>query len=371
MKRLVSSYQHYSMLKTKKSDDYDEIFTRFMNEVYNEEGKGLIDDYIHFKQHHEHELERINRELRESNAFSDCSILECEYTKRHMDEPSASCTETSDAKLLFYEETFDALHFHLFHCFEAGLRVRMRDDNDEMDEEEEKATNDEYFDAQFARLNRRILDRHGNTASFDRFSPKNNKFNIVKNETHDTNKKNTYLDDVVQHLLVLRVDEMQIKQFIQFVNEEEYDTDGIEHDHAIKPNGNISSSATQNQTLLKYYDEFIKDTKLQSSSFNIGFRFYYWPSYEDGKLPTDDEYSKQYNIWDHSGYSIKDLFIEEKYASFKEEIAHYKYVTLTQYKTKITVKITHYLQAEVFRQTTATLCGTMYCSYDIEQYDPM
>eukprot|EP01083_Nonionella_stella_P273540 927910_1 len=88
-KRLVSSYQHYSMLKTKKSDDYDEIFTRFMNEVYNGKGKGLIDDYIHFKQHHEHELERINRELRESNAFSDCSILECEYTKRHMDEPSA------------------------------------------------------------------------------------------------------------------------------------------------------------------------------------------------------------------------------------------------------------------------------------------
>eukprot|EP01083_Nonionella_stella_P054487 143827_1 len=65
MNRLVSSSQHYSVLKTKKSDDYDEIFTRFMNDVYNGKGKGLIDDYIHFKQHHEHELERINDDLRE------------------------------------------------------------------------------------------------------------------------------------------------------------------------------------------------------------------------------------------------------------------------------------------------------------------
>eukprot|EP01083_Nonionella_stella_P007768 22366_1 len=114
MWRLITSSKY--MLRTKKSEDYDEILIRFVNEVYNEKGKGLIDDYIHFKQHHEHELERINRELRESNAFSDCTILECEYTSRHMDEPSTSCTDTRDSNLLFYEETFDALHFHLFHC---------------------------------------------------------------------------------------------------------------------------------------------------------------------------------------------------------------------------------------------------------------
>eukprot|EP01083_Nonionella_stella_P277165 942227_1 len=171
MRRLTSSSKYHSMLLTKKSDDNDEIFTRFMNEVYNQEDKGLIDDYIHFKQHHEHELERIHCELRESNAFSYCSILDCEHTRRHMADPSTSCTDTSDAKSLFYSDTFDAVHFHLFHCFEAGLRVIMRDDNDEMEEEEEKGTNDEYFDAQFARVNRRILDRHRNTAAFDRFSP--------------------------------------------------------------------------------------------------------------------------------------------------------------------------------------------------------
>eukprot|EP01083_Nonionella_stella_P066520 175209_1 len=88
MRRLLSSSKYNSMLKMKKSEHYDEIFIRFMNEVYNQKGKGLIDDYIHFQQRHEHELERINRDLIESNGFSDCSIGECEYTKRHMHQQS-------------------------------------------------------------------------------------------------------------------------------------------------------------------------------------------------------------------------------------------------------------------------------------------
>eukprot|EP01083_Nonionella_stella_P207524 753790_1 len=82
MERLLTSSKYNSMLKTKKTEDYDEIFIRFMNEVYNEKGKGLIDDYIHFQEHHEHELERINHDLMESNGLSDCNdIGECEYTK--------------------------------------------------------------------------------------------------------------------------------------------------------------------------------------------------------------------------------------------------------------------------------------------------
>eukprot|EP01083_Nonionella_stella_P001076 3108_1 len=47
MERLIGSSQHYSMLKMKKSEDYDDIFTRFMNDMYNSKGNGLIDDYIH------------------------------------------------------------------------------------------------------------------------------------------------------------------------------------------------------------------------------------------------------------------------------------------------------------------------------------
>eukprot|EP01084_Bolivina_argentea_P235806 396668_1 len=104
MQRLITSSKYRSILKTKKHADCDEIFLRFMNEVYNGKNKGLIDDYIHFKDKHEHELERITRELIQSNGFSDCSILKCEFTKRHMEEPTTD-TNASGPKLGFYDRS--------------------------------------------------------------------------------------------------------------------------------------------------------------------------------------------------------------------------------------------------------------------------
>eukprot|EP01083_Nonionella_stella_P152488 488892_1 len=63
MVRLLDLSQHYSTLKSNISEDSDEILIRFMEEVYNGKGTGIIDDYIHFKEHHEHELERINQDM--------------------------------------------------------------------------------------------------------------------------------------------------------------------------------------------------------------------------------------------------------------------------------------------------------------------
>eukprot|EP01083_Nonionella_stella_P017070 47682_1 len=291
--------------------------------------------------------------------------MECACTTRHMHEQNACA---SDEKLAFYGEIFDGLHFHLLHCFETGLRVKRSDDNDEM-EEDEKVTNEEYYDTQFARLSDRIMERHINTASFGRFSPKSTKFNIVndKKQKHDTNQNHTYLDLVVKHLLKLKMDEAHIKQFMQFIKQQQYDTDAMERDHAMEPDNNISN-ATIDPTLLRYYNEFMKDTKLESASFSIGFRFYYWPSYKGIKELTNQD---AYNVWDHSGYHINELFIEAKYASFKEEISHYKYVSLQQYEGKITVKVKQYLQADVMKQTTATEDGTDEWSYDIEEDDPI
>eukprot|EP01083_Nonionella_stella_P210613 762326_1 len=284
MGRLINSCQQYSTLQTKKKgENYDEMLIRFMNEVYNEKGKRLIGDYIHFQKHHEHELERINHDLIDSNGFSDCSIGQCDYTKRHMLQQSAT-TSASDAQLSFYGDVFDGLHFHLFHCFETGLRLRV---SDLQTEEEEKSKNNECFDAQLiARMRRRILERYGNTTSFDKLSINNTKFNIVNAqdeiyEKHQVNKHTggtdtTYLDSVVKHLINSKLDHKHIKQFVQFINQQKYDTDAIENDHAIKPNGNMPSMATENQALLKHYNEYIKDTNMESSSFSIGFRFYYW-----------------------------------------------------------------------------------------------
>eukprot|EP01083_Nonionella_stella_P224151 798150_1 len=364
MERIFASSQYCSMLKKKKNADSDEIFIRFMEEVYNGKHQGIIDDYIHLKQHHEHELERINEDLIKSNRLGDCDIMKCAFTTRHMHAESVS---VSDEKLAFYGEIFDGLHFHLLHCFEAGLRVKRSDDEDEI-EEDEKQSNDEYYDAAFARLNGRIMARHANTARFERFSTKSAKFNIVndKKEKHDTNKNHTYLDVVVKHLVKLKMHEAHIRQFVLFLKQQRYDTDAMEQDHAMEPENNISSHTIE-PTLLKHYDEFMKETKLESASFSIGFRFYYWPAYKGIKELTNQH---EQNICDHSGYHIDELFIEPKYATFKEEISHYKYVSLKQYG-KIIVKVKQYIQADVLKQTIATHYGTKHCSYDIKTHDPI
>eukprot|EP01083_Nonionella_stella_P261218 889683_1 len=121
------------------------------------------------------------------------------------------------------------------------------------------------------------MERYTNTASFDRFSPKSDKFNIVndKKKKQGTNQNHTYLDHVVKHLVMLKTDDAHIQQFMEFINQQQYDTDAMEHDHGMEPDNNLSN-ATIDPTLLRYYNEFMKDTKLESASFSIGFRFYYW-----------------------------------------------------------------------------------------------
>eukprot|EP01083_Nonionella_stella_P151582 484505_1 len=212
------------------------------------------------------------------------------------------------------------------------------------------------------------MARHANTARFERFSTKSAKFNIVndKKEKHDTNKNHTYLDVVVKHLVKLKMHEAHIRQFVLFLKQQRYDTDAMEQDHAMEPENNISSHTIE-PTLLKHYDEFMKETKLESASFSIGFRFYYWPAYKGIKELTNQH---EQNICDHSGYHIDELFIEPKYATFKEEISHYKYVSLKQYG-KIIVKVKQYIQADVLKQTIATHYGTKHCSYDIKTHDPI
>eukprot|EP01083_Nonionella_stella_P059342 155223_1 len=371
MDRLLSALKQYSMLKMKplQSADYNEELTRFMNDVYTE----MMNDYIHFQEHHEHQLEQINEELIKSNAFNECDITKCEYTQRHHQTAKAKRmmmnTDQMDPKVHLYEETLDALHFHLFHCFDVGLRMRKMNDNEDQIEDEQKQNNDRYYDHTLARMDKTILERHHVTAQFDRFSTQNAKYNIATTSDKQQSNNRTYLDQIIIHLIKQRFDDVDIKKVVQFINDEQYDTDAVRDDHAVPPNGNIliACMTNENESLLNEWRVFINDTKLQASSFSVGFRFYYWIFYKDKKDITQQIYG---NVWDHAGYDICELFIEAKYSSFKEEIRHYEHVSLKQYQ-KVTVKVNHYLDAKVIKQTTATEYGTRDTSYDIYEGDPI
>ena len=57
---------------------------------------------------------------------------------------------------------------------------------------------------------------------------------------------------------------------------------------------------------------------MRSSSFAVGLTFYYWSHYKD--LTTFEHTGQDYeNVNDHSGHSIKDLFITRKHPTFKED----------------------------------------------------
>ncbi len=57
------------------------------------------------------------------------------------------------------------------------------------------------------------------------------------------------------------------------------------------------------------------------------------------------------NMNDHSGYDICDLYIHQKYASFKEEVSNYKYITMKQYQDLVVVKAQSYMSSKIRKQT--------------------
>eukprot|EP01083_Nonionella_stella_P278158 945812_1 len=251
MKRLLTEFKRYSMLQTEPNDD---TLTRFMTEYTR-----LIDDYIHFKETHEHQLQQIHEELTKSEQFSDCDINKCQFTARHQRKHTIKPI-VMDEKLNVYTETFDGLHFHLLHSFDVGLRTKQSQDAEEMSE-----MNDRYYDPEFARINQMILERRHLTTSFPRFSPKHNKFSIPIDHPKKTNSNRTYtyLDQLIMSLFKSNVGRVDIETLAQFVNEEQYDSEAIDFDYEFKPNNNFSTKYVANRTIVTQWHSFIKGLQLQ------------------------------------------------------------------------------------------------------------
>eukprot|EP01084_Bolivina_argentea_P277655 474114_1 len=207
----------------------------------------------------------------------------------------------------------DSLHFYLFHCFDVGLRTKQKGNVKNIGNTDKKKDSP-YFDSAFSRVNKMISERQHITKSFDRFSlKKNNKFSININQ-YEQNGNDTVSDSLYQHLESQNISKRDIETLQQFVHDEEYDTDCIEDDtDMINSNSNISKMLTSDK-VVSAITQFFKAAKISDGSFSIGFRFYYWKYYESIKeLPEKVEW----NINDHSGYDVCELYVTPKYSSFK------------------------------------------------------
>ena len=90
---------------------------------------------------------------------------------------------------------------------------------------------------------------------------------------------------------------------------------------------------------------------VSSLSFSIGYRFYYWPFYQDLDVLPVNEY-KEGKITDHSGYKVKDLYVQKKHGSFKDEIMNYTHLDIDEYNVMM-LKAKEYLDTETVKCITA------------------
>eukprot|EP01083_Nonionella_stella_P112894 332571_1 len=335
LKRLVTALAYYSRLDVQNSEDGQQIFIAFIKDVY----PHILEDYAHLVKNHTN-LESINNALRAKEIFGECEVTQCACTARHQSRENTNTIskQSMDATVQFYSQRMDSLHFYLLHLFECGLRTPNVTPNDDEDEK------DMYFDQDFARISTLMNERAHIRLSFDRFK-NSTKFNI-KTETHE---EAVYMDELFRHLLRMGI---TIENIAAFIISEEYDTEAMKRDiYNHTSQSNIANNMADNDTL-KAIAEFVKSTELSSSSFNVGITFYYWSHYEN--MDQFDENTNEFNLNDHSGHKISDLFVKQKHATFKDEIMNYddQFMNHEMYQ-KMMVKAEEFIKCEFVKKMKA------------------
>eukprot|EP01084_Bolivina_argentea_P226124 382004_1 len=334
VKNLVHASQYYSSLNIINNAEDQNVFIHFIRNTYTH----LLNDYNHLVTKHNN-LDQINKAIINNKEYGKCDIKTCSFTARHHQTKTQNTDSRKalDNVLNFYKITMDSLHFYLVHLFECGLRTNTINNSDAKRELKPNKDN-EYYDQSFAHITRIINERKRISDSFNRFK-NNNKFNIgfIKQTGHSSV---TFMDAFMEHISQTIIETIKSNKFNQYILDEEYDTDCIQMDVT-----DFRDSELENAIC-----HFVKIHKLKSSSFSVGLTFYYWEQYKNvDKL----DYNRSDNVNDHSGYSIKDLCVNPKYANFKEEISHYTYFDMTEYNENVIPKITEYMNTNAVKQSNA------------------
>eukprot|EP01083_Nonionella_stella_P275594 936072_1 len=367
-KRMSTGLKYYSLLDIIHNKNDEKIFTHFIAAVYDNEM--VINDYIHIICEHNHQIPQMKQFLIQNKIFDECDVSKCTFTSRHHgDQVTDGDENTLDPLLDLAKQRFDSLHFYLFHLFECGLRSMEHDDDDDM-KGGDTSNDDPYkcFDARFAQLITRVNETRANTEGFGRLQ-NNQKFNLQA-QSSDNNQEQTFLDHLVKNLVLeIGIAHMNhhhkdaLLQLKYLMDGEEYDTDAAQYD-IDKCDGNICGRV-ENKKCVASIKETMETVHLHSSTFSIGFRFYYWSFYMDKKqMPPNEQ--RAYNVDDHSGYDLSDLCVKQKYSSFKEEISNYRHLSMNQYQ-KVVVKADSYKECDIVRKTQYETDERSFYHYDIAE----
>eukprot|EP01083_Nonionella_stella_P257467 881273_1 len=336
VQRLVVMLSYYQKLNVQNSIDSQAIFMTFINDIYT----NILDDYSHLVKEHNNDLEAINKVLKEQKVFEACDVTKCRFTSRHQSRNTMNAMKkrSMDPVVQFYAELLDSIHFYLIHLFECGLRTERVNPNDTYDRKEAAAEHNMYYDQAVTRISKIMNERQDIRFTFNRLNNNSSKFNIKAAAVESS--EIIYMDEAVRYLVSCGIDENAIRNLWKFLAAQEYDMDSIKEDikHGLAHAGNIAVNIADKDAVA-ILCEFVEATELRSSSFDIGLAFYYWPEYETMDV---DTFTSQWNINNHGGYKISELFVPQRHTTFKEEIQNYMLIDMAAYE-KTMVKVRAYM----------------------------
>ena len=279
IKRVLTALQHYSLLDLHSNKDHQIIFNNFLNTVYSP--SDLIMDFFHFKNIHDQEIQQIMVYALDYFKFPLCDVESCLFSSRlyRVNEAAAilnifdSDDKTSSLPVVI--SLLDSIHHYIFHLSVCGLRDFQDKDSDNKANEDQ---GDEYHDAEFAVMNKRILSTRPKTQKFSRLSAvKKFSINIKNNNNNDDLKEEsdgdviTYLDTIYMLLEKEGVNKKIISNLKNFVINEQFDTESMDLDLKIDDNdgngGNIERTIKNDQCIKCIKNMFTKSTRMIYSFF--------------------------------------------------------------------------------------------------------
>ena len=174
MQRIKSLLTYHQLLvarlaSTTQISDPIALFVEFCDEVYSKQS--LLADYIHYITKHS---DSASRSEIVSDLQCECPLVEqCARTQRHCRERGRGKDKHSN----FFIDTFDTIHFHLFHLEHVGLRDA--DDAKADDDAQEDEEGIVVVDADTRRIADAIAKRVSKSALHRIDGTKNSKFNAL------------------------------------------------------------------------------------------------------------------------------------------------------------------------------------------------
>ena len=200
LNRLVTGLKYYMILEIDRNAVDKDEFNSFFSDTY----QNMLDYYLHCLKVHSIDLEEIYDSLFNKYKFKHkCDIHKCAYSARHFIADKVYNPD-DDSQMNFFIETYDSLHYYLFHLFTVGLRSTKKEikaANKSVSSSTEIQIPDdielkECFDLAFAKLIQRMNKKKESTKGLFQRYTKCKKYDLqITDSTEDTVRNNPITKD--------------------------------------------------------------------------------------------------------------------------------------------------------------------------------